>query len=304
MKNTKKTESPKAAPAPRKKKAASAKTEASFAAMAPAPLPEGEVAQAKVEIRLPVRHNPILKRVIERVNSDEELYALWTVMNVNAVDRLGMTDHGPVHFQIVSNIALKMLRQLVEAGVVPGAVKDLKLSIDDAEVIVVLAALLHDLGMSIQRADHEQFSLFVAQPKINDLLAGLYSPGPMAMVRSEILHAIISHRSDGRPATLEAGIVRVADALDMTAGRSRIPFEAGVVNIHSLSAASIEQIEILAGQEKPIHIKVTMSNSAGIYQLDELLKRKLKGSGLEQYVEVEATIEGTTEKKLVKIFKL
>lgn len=260
--------------------------------------------EGKIEIRLPVRHNPILKKAVERVNADEELYALWTVMNVNAVDRLGMTDHGPVHFQIVSNIALKMLRQLVEAGVVPGAVKDLKLSPDDAEVIVVMAALLHDLGMSIQRADHEQFSLFVAQPKINDLLAGLYPPGPLALVRSEILHAIISHRSDGRPATLEAGIVRVADALDMTAGRSRIPFEAGVVNIHSLSAASIERIDILAGKEKPVRIEVSMSNSAGVYQLDELLKRKLKGSGLEAYVEVEATIEGTAEKKLVTIFKL
>ena len=47
----------------------------------------------RVEIRLPVRHNPILQKVIERVNADEELYALWTVMNVNAVTRLGMTDH-------------------------------------------------------------------------------------------------------------------------------------------------------------------------------------------------------------------
>jgi uncharacterized protein len=303
MKNEKKDE-------PKKAFRAAAKNSAALAAPPPeaealaAVQPELEESLAKVEIRLPVKHNPILKQVIERVNADEELYALWTVMNVNAVDRLGMTDHGPVHFQIVSNIALKMLRQLVEAGVVPGAVKDLKLSIDDAEVIVVLAALLHDLGMSIQRADHEQFSLFVAQPKINDLLAGLYPPGPLAMVRSEILHAIISHRSDGRPATLEAGIVRVADALDMTAGRSRIPFEAGVVNIHSLSAASIEKIEILAGADKPIHIEVVMSNSAGVYQLDELLKRKLKGSGLEQYVEVQATIQGTTEKKLVTTFTL
>jgi metal-dependent HD superfamily phosphatase/phosphodiesterase len=132
----------------------------------------------------------------------------------------------------------------------------------------------------------------------------LYPVGQRALVRSEILHAIISHRADGRPMTLEAGIVRVADALDMTAGRSRIPFEQGQVNIHSLSAASIELIEILMGKEKPIHIKVKMSNSAGVFQLDELLKKKLKGSGLESYVEVEASIEGSTEKKLVQIFKL
>jgi uncharacterized protein len=258
----------------------------------------------RVEIRLPVRHNPILQKVVERVNADEELYALWTVMNVNAVTRLGMTDHGPIHFQIVSNIALKMMRQLMERAVVPNIVKDYGLTNDDAEVVVVLGSLLHDLGMSIQRADHEQYSLFVALPIIDRLLDGLYAVGPRTIVRSETLHAIISHRSEGRPYTVEAGVVRVADALDMTKGRSRIPFEAGLVNIHSISAASIEQIEIQSGDEKPIHIKVHMSNSAGVFQLDELLKEKLNGSGLEQYVEVEATIEGETEKKLLKIFRL
>lgn len=257
-----------------------------------------------IDIRVPARHNPVLQHVIDRVNADEELYALWQAMNVNAVNRLGMSDHGPVHFQIVSNIALKLLRQLMERGVVPSAVKDHQLTNNDAEVIVVLGALLHDLGMSIHRIDHEQYSLFVAQPKIDDLLEGLYPIAARTIMRSETLHAIIAHRSNGHPLTLEAGVVRVADALDMTKGRSRIPFEAGVVNIHSLSAAAIEQVEIRSGTEKPIHINVRMNNSAGIFQLDELLKEKLDGSGLEKYVEVEATIEGETEKRLVKVFRM
>ena len=257
-----------------------------------------------LDIRVPARHNPILQKVIDRVNADEELYALWHAMNVNAVDRLGMSDHGPVHFQIVSNIALKLLRQLIERGVVPSVVKDHKMTNNDAEVIVVLGALLHDLGMSIHRIDHEQYSLFVAQPKIDDLLEGLYSVGARTIIRSETLHAIIAHRSNGRPMTVEAGVVRVADALDMTKGRSRIPFEAGEVNIHSLSAAAIEQVEIKSGVEKPIHIHIRMNNSAGIFQLDELLKEKLHGSGLEKYVEVEAAIEGETEKKLLTVFRM
>ncbi len=257
-----------------------------------------------IDIRVPARHNPVLQQVIDRVNADEELYALWQVMNVNAVERLGMSDHGPVHFQIVSNIALKLLRQLVEHGVVPNVVKDHKMTNNDAEVIVILGALLHDLGMSIHRIDHEQYSLFVAQPKIDDLLDGIYPVAARTIIRSETLHAIIAHRSDGRPLTVEAGVVRVADALDMTKGRSRIPFQAGVVNIHSLSAASIEQVEIHSGTEKPIHIHIRMNNSAGIFQVDELLKEKLHGSGLEKYVEVEATIEGETEKKLVKVFRM
>lgn len=257
-----------------------------------------------ISIRVPARHNPRLQQIIERVNADEELYALWQAMNVNAVDRLGMSDHGPVHFQIVSNIALKLLRQLIERGVVPSIVKDHKMTNQEAEIVVVLASLLHDLGMSIHRIDHEQYSLFVAQPKIDDLLEGIYPVGPRTIIRSETLHAIISHRSDGHPLTVEAGVVRVADALDMTKGRSRIPFEAGVVNIHSISAASVEQVEIRSGAEKPIHIGVRMSNSAGIFQLDQLLKEKLHGSGLEEYVEVEATIEGETEKKLVTVFRM
>ncbi|HSV55741.1 MAG TPA: HD domain-containing protein [Magnetospirillaceae bacterium] len=258
----------------------------------------------RIEIRIPVRHNPVLRSIVDRVNADEELYALWTCMNVNAVTRLGMTDHGPIHFQIVSNIALKMLRQLIERDVVPSIVKDHGLGDSDAEVVVVLASLLHDLGMSIQRADHEQYSLFVAQPIIDRLLDGLYTPYVRTVIRAETQQAIISHRSEGRPMTVEAGIVRVADALDMTKGRSRIPFEAGVVNIHSLSAASIEQVEILSGGEKPIWIKIRMNNSAGVFQLDELLKEKLHGSGLEKYVEVEASIEGETEKKHIKAFRL
>jgi metal-dependent HD superfamily phosphatase/phosphodiesterase len=158
--------------------------------------------------------------------------------------------------------------------------------------------------MSIQRADHEVLSLFIAAPIVDRLIGSAYGPGPRAILRSEILHAIISHRSDGRPMTVEAGIVRVADALDMTKGRSRIGFEAGSVNIHSISAASVEQVDIQAGSEKPIHIHVRMNNSAGIFQIDELLKEKLRGSGLETYVEVEAAIEGETEKKLVHVFKL
>lgn len=260
--------------------------------------------EAHIAIRVPARHNPALQKVIERVNADEELYALWQAMNVNAVERLGMSDHGPVHFQIVSNIALKLLRQLIDRGVVPNIVRDHHMTNNEAEIIVVLGSLLHDLGMSIHRVDHEQYSLFVAQPKVDDLLRDIYAVGPRTIMRSEILHAIIAHRSDGKPLTVEAGVVRVADALDMTKGRSRIPFEAGKVNIHSLSAAAIEQVVITTGTDKPIRINVRMSNSAGVFQLDELLKEKLHGSGLEPYVEVEATIEGETEKKLVTVFRM
>ena len=258
----------------------------------------------RITFRVPTRHNPKIQKIMKRVNSDEELYNLWQVANVNAVQRLGMSDHGPVHVQIVTNIALKMLRLLVDHGVQPGLVIHYGLTIEDAEVVVVLASLFHDLGMSIHRIDHEQYSLLLARPKVKEILDGIYDVPTMTILCSEILHAIISHRAGGRPMTLEAGIVRVADALDMAEGRTRIPFQAGQVNIHSVSAAAIEQIRIEKGHDKPIRIVVRMNNSAGVFQLDELLKDKLEGSGLEAHVEVEAVIEGEAEKKLIHTFKI
>ncbi len=269
--------------------------------------PANEMVTAKsperILIRVPARHNSRLQQIIDRVNADAEIYALWQVINVNAVQRLGMSDHGPVHVQIVTNIALKLLRLLGARGVRPNIVTDYDLTDEDAEVVVVLASLLHDLGMSIHRVEHEQYSLFLARPKIGELLGGLYEVPIRAILSSEILHAIISHRAGGRPLTLEAGVVRVADALDMAEGRTRIPFEAGQVNIHSVSALAIERISIGEGEKKPIRISVKMNNAAGIFQVDELLKDKLEGSGLEPYMEVEAAVEGEADKKLIKTLR-
>jgi metal-dependent HD superfamily phosphatase/phosphodiesterase len=104
--------------------------------------------------------------------------------------------------------------------------------------------------------------------------------------------------------TLEAGIVRVADALDMAKGRSRIPFERGRVSIHALSAAAIDNVRITDGTERPVLIEIQMNNSAGLYQVDELLKAKLRGTGLEPYVEVVARIDTEAEKRLVPIYRL
>jgi metal-dependent HD superfamily phosphatase/phosphodiesterase len=47
-----------------------------------------------------------------------------------------------------------------------------------------------------------------------------------------------------------------------------------------------------------------MNNSSGLYQVDGLLKAKLRGSGLEPYVEVIAHIDTEAEKRLVQVYKL
>ncbi len=260
-------------------------------------------AVAQMRIRVPVRANRTLRTVIERVNKDEQLKGWWHVANVNAVARMEINDHSWVHIQIVTNIALKLLRQLTKHGIEPAMVTDYGMHRDDAEVVVALTALTHCVGMSVHRKGHEDFSLFLAEPKLRELLEGLYGEPERTVVVSEVLQGIISHRSDGEPLTLEAGILRVADALDMEQGRSRIAFERGRVGIHSLSAAAIEEVEITDG-EKPIRISIRMNNSSGIYQVDGLLKAKLVGSGLEPYVEVVAHIDTEAEKRLVPLYEL
>ncbi len=255
-------------------------------------------------IRLPARHNPKLAALMDEVNADEELFTFWRCANVNAVDRLGMSDHGPVHVRIVANIALRLLRLLSRQGVEASVVTNYHLTAHDAEVVVVLAALLHDIGMAIHRDDHEAYSLFLANPRLHRYLGPVYHDvATRTILASETLHAIISHRSGGQPLTVEAGVVKVADALDITKGRSRIPFQAGKVNIHSLSAAAIERVSILQGETRPVRIEVQMANSAGIYQLDRL-REKLRTSGLADYFEAVATIETETEKRLVQIYRL
>jgi metal-dependent HD superfamily phosphatase/phosphodiesterase len=258
----------------------------------------------QMRIRVPDRGHQRLRRVIERVNADEQLKGWWHVANVNAVVRMEINDHSWVHIQIVTNIALKLLRQLTKHGIEPAVVTDYGMTREDAEVVVALTALTHCVGMSVHRTGHEDFSLFLAEPKLRELLDGIYDEPDRTVIVSEVLQGIISHRTDGEPLTLEAGILRVADALDMEQGRSRIPFERGHVGIHSLSAAAIEDVAIGDGEDKPIRIEITMNNSAGIYQVDGLLKAKLRGSGLEPYVEVLAHIDTEAEKRLVPLYRL
>lgn len=241
-------------------------------------------------ITIPTRHNPTLQRIVELINNDAELHQLWKSANINAVDRLGMSDHGQVHIRIVSNIALRLLRLLNQAGVEMSVVKNYGLTTDDAEVIVVLASCLHDIGMAVHRENHEAYSVPLAMAKLREWLPQVYPPPQAAIVLAETLHAVVAHDVDVPCLTIEAGVVKVADALDMSKGRSRIPFEAGAINIHAVSAAAIEHVNLSAGETTPIQVEVLMSNPAGIFQLDELLKRKLENSSIAPYVHVVATI--------------
>ena len=259
---------------------------------------------AAAQIRAPSRGNRRLEALLAGVNADAEVRTWWHMAQIQS-ERLGMSDHSWVHVQVVLNIALRLLRLLVKGGVEPAMVTDHGLRDRDAEVVVAAGALLHDVGMSIHRADHEAYSLFLAERKLRELLADVYKdPAERTVVIAESLHAIIGHRRRGEPYTVEGGVVRVADALDMAHGRSRLPVEAGQMGIHAISAAAIDRVEISAGEERAVRIEIAMNNSAGIFQVDDLLATKLRGTPLEGSVEVVAMVEGDSEKRLLTEFRI
>ena len=221
-----------------------------------------------------------------------------------AIERMGYTDHGPTHVKIVANLALKLLRILADMQVKACIVENYGMRNDDAEVVVVLGSIFHDLGMIVTRNNHEEYSVFIALEFIERYLAPIYTEEERAIITSEVLHAIVAHEQPNTPLTVEAGIVGIADALDMEAGRARIPFESGKIDIHAVSALSIEKVEIIEGGKKPITIKISMSNSAGVFQIDELLKPRIEKSGLQEYFHVVAEITGEKETKIIERFEI
>ncbi|MFZ3301564.1 MAG: HD domain-containing protein [Microgenomates group bacterium] len=253
-----------------------------------------------VKIKVDTNGNELLEKVVNLINENREIKTLWKIINVNATDRLGYSDHGPMHFQIVANYALRLQRTLIKKGIVMSIVKDFELTNNHSELVVFLASVLHDLGMSIHRSGHEQFSLFLANPFLKQILDFLPVEERMVVV-SETLHAIISHShgSSGKTSTIEGGIVRVADALDMTKGRARI---SRLVDINNVSNNAIESVFINEGESKLVDVKVVMTNPAGLFQVDDLVEEKLDPSGLKKYIDVKCFIIEDGVEKLYKDF--
>jgi metal-dependent HD superfamily phosphatase/phosphodiesterase len=101
--------------------------------------------------------------------------------------------------------------------------------------------------------------------------------------------------------SLEAGFIQVADGLDMTKGRARIPVSlihnprSG--NIHQYSANSIEEVRISAGSEKPIRVDVSMSSEVGLFQVEEVLMHKIAGSTAKGLIELYAKVQNEAERR-------
>jgi len=245
---------------------------------------------------------PRAKTMWKLLTGDPDVQAGWRMANYVAAKKLGMNDHGRTHVTVATASALTLLDLLEGSAFTPDIIAGKFGSRDDAALVVMTAMLLHDLGNMVHREDHADLGIVLALPVLDRLLPGIYTdPDQRTAIRSFILSAIYSHHGVPKPLTIEAALVCIADSTDMTKGRGRVAFESGSITIHSVSALSIERVEIRKGKKKPIELVIHMSSPAGIFQVQEILAPKVRAGPLADAVDVIAVTdeEQETEKTMV-----
>lgn len=247
-----------------------------------------------------------LNRVLETVDEDPEIQAYLDAQNVNPVVRKRYNDHGSKHISIVRNCALRLYDLLKADNVAFNGAADQGLDEADEPVIIALAATLHDIGHVVHRTDHPYYSIPLAADVLDRLLPEFewYDIEERVRLKGEVLHAIIAHDTAETPLTLEAGVVRVSDALDMEHGRSRSPYEQGGRGINTVSSQAIRNVALRAGDGVPVLVEIEMTDAAGVYQVDTLLKAKLDESGLEEYTRIVAVTTHEPEEDLIERIEL
>ena len=241
----------------------------------------------------------MLSEAYRFLENDIETQSYLKMANIMAVKRLGYNDHGPVHAKIVAGSALEIFSLLTDA-VEPSSVMNGVCDYDDAKLIVLLGAYLHDVGNAIHRVDHEKTSVFLASNLLDRLLLEMYDddPGLAYRIKSEVTHTLYSSNDSIPCLSVEAGVVTVADGTDMAEGRSRGPYLLGKNDIHAISAQAINKVNIVRGDVKPVSIQVSMDNPAGIFQIEEVIGKKIRSSGIGELVEVIASMIGKEIKTL------
>ncbi|ABS54976.1 metal dependent phosphohydrolase [Methanoregula boonei 6A8] len=234
-------------------------------------------------------HRPKAKKMWALLSKDPEVQTLWRMANYVAATKLGMNDHGRIHATVATASALTMLDLLEGSSFTPDIITGGFGTGDDAALVVMTAMLCHDLGNTVHREDHADMSVVIVLPILDRILPEIYGdPDQRIAIRSFVLSAIYSHHGIPKPLTIEAALVCIADSTDMTKGRGRVAFESGSITIHSVSALSIEKVEIKKGEEKPIALVIHMSSPAGIFQVQEILAPKVRAGPLGDAVEVVA----------------
>ncbi|MGI8748298.1 MAG: phosphohydrolase [Deinococcus sp.] len=256
-------------------------------------------------IRGDLQGHPLALAAFEALSSDPAVLAHWDMANYITMRKLGYNDHGRVHAFVTGAASLTILQLLLEAGVRPDLLESGIGELQDVFLAVLLGTMLHDIGNQIHRAGHEAHGVALALPILERILTPLYEdPFKRSKVRAFILHAINCHELNPPPLTVEGGITAVADGTDITKGRGRKAFALGSVDIHSISALAVDQVVITRGATLPVRIDVTMNNSGGIFQVEEVLAPKVIRSPLARYVELRARTREEGDEQIVQRVRL
>jgi len=240
-----------------------------------------------------VSANDKARKLYEFLMADAEFNETYRMANKLTVERLGYNDHGIVHVKIVALNALKICRLLAKAGVKPTLVKENSGSQEDAEVVVMLGALLHDIGNAVHRNFHELNGVVLSNPLLKRALPLAYGEKQAEVMRLAVLECVFSSYERAPCISVESGIVSVADGTDCVNGRARIPYKVfGKNDIHAVSALAIKDLWLGKGKNTPVLIRIDMSNPAGLFQVQEVLMKKMNSSGIKEFVELDLRVNG------------
>ena len=253
------------------------------------------IEEADRAIRADLIDFPKALAAYEALSHDSEAIANWDMANYITVRKLGYNDHGRVHSWVTGAASLAILELLLENGVRGDVLESGTGDVDDTYLVVLIGTMLHDIGNQVHRQAHESFGVVLAMPILERLLTPIYSDVALrTKIRGFILHSINCHDLNPAPLTLEGGITAVADGTDITKGRGRKAFALGKVDIHSVGALAVDQVVISRGTDKPIEINVSMNNSAGIFQVEETLAKKVINSPIAKYINLTAATENSS----------
>ncbi|WP_233554678.1 phosphohydrolase [Deinococcus cavernae] len=263
------------------------------------------IEEADGAIRQDLTDYPRALAAYEQLRADPEALACWDMANYITMRKLGYNDHGRVHAFITGAASLAITELLLDAGVKPDLMDSGIGDADDVFLTVILGTMLHDIGNQIHRVGHEAHGVTLALPIIDRIMGPLYpDPFKRMKVRSFILGAINCHDLNPPPLTLEGGITAVADGSDITKGRGRKAFALGSVDIHSISALAVDEVVIERGRNAPVLIDVTMNNSGGIFQVEEVLAPKVIRTPMRRYVELRASTRPQGEEQILSRVRL
>ena len=256
--------------------------------------------ESKIIKRL--QNNSLCLDLVNYLFDDEELQEMQDYANNVSIKRLGYNDHGPVHMRQVCANAIKMLNLLQDSGIQTSLEREEIGTFEDSMCAIIIAGLMHDLGMMIGRQGHEEMSVTLAKPIIERTLMHILPDNlhRRTIIKSLAIEAIIGHMSSRKIHSVEAGIILIADGCDMTKGRARIPMAINttpkVGDIHKYSANAITRIGIHHGERRPIRIDVEMTGEVGFFQIEEVLLTKIDSSPAKEYVELYAGVTGQEAK--------